>query len=419
MANTELKNLIPTLIPASQIKFKTFEWDWNKWIVSSAVNIFCGQGGCGKTSFALSYSHNQIMGNHLPVHTPTGDEIYGLKGDKKKTIYIGEDVGIQGIPVGLSKYLGTDMEKIHFPGALKKKRYNKGKENPNVGFSMAHHTFKLLESLAENEVRSKEIGRIIIDPMTSLLSGSKNSHNSVEVRDKLSPLLSFTQDTETTIIGICHSAKNHLIGEVSDMMGGSTAIRDLARSVLGFIKCNSLYPNTTLMLKVKTNYSSLEDGWLFKCLPVEMEKNALDDYGKVVEDMRYVDFETLKPVVGSPHELREKYCKEKITNTAEQDIEKILERDTKLADCIKFITEYVNISAKTNHWASDLHRERKKKGFTLTTYQRACKMLKAIPDRDKKTKKYYLTFPGLPEKKPLTKKDLLPSFEDSPGNAPF
>ena len=332
---SDKQKLTPHLKSFAEIKFKTWQWEWHGWVIKGALNLFCGEGGAGKTSFALSYLHNQVMGEELPIHSPKGTERYGTKGHGKKMIYIGDDDRYSSKPKGILRFLQTEEDKVFFPSKLATDHKNIAKVKVK-DFNLTAHTKRLLEYLAGNKKRRKNIEGIIIDPITPL-TATKNPFDSVAVREKLDFLRSFTQVTDITVIGIAHVPKGHMRSAVSDMMGGSTALRDLSRNVLGFIRCNSNYPDSSVCVKVKTNHASLKGGWLYKCekLPVE---GCKDDFGNYVEDIRYVDFSSMEEIKGYPVDIRNKYCMEIST---EEDL-KHLQKVNKTNLCAKIILEYIS-----------------------------------------------------------------------------
>ena len=381
------KNRVPYFKSFSEIKFKTWKWLWHGWIVEGALNVVCGDGGVGKSSLILSLLHNEVMGNEYPLHSPTGKEIYGVKGSGKDCIYIGEDDDYSNIPKGVFRHLGTKEGRIRFPHsmAIPKKDMDKTKFIP---YTIAEDTEDMLEYCMKNKDFLKEISTIVVDPLTPMIRGMRNPNNSIEVREKLEILRRFTIETGKTVIGICHVSKGHLARDIADMLGGSNAIRDLSRNVLGVLKCSSQYPDRSVVVRVKSNRASLEGGWLFECKKIPLKKGTVDDFGNLVEEIRYVDFEELTPIKGQPTQIRDKYCKEPMEDKFKKEGE---QRELKVNKCVEAIKKILKEKMLDAIYSSNLRDEvLKDTDFNETLFYRAVKL---IPHKESFVgKRKYLDF---------------------------
>lgn len=199
------------LTPASQILSARQKWAWEGILPLGSLALFAGRGGEGKSSFAL----------HLAAQLNAGTLEGDLQG-KPHTVLI----------AALEDDWGTIMKpRLIAAGADLELTYRLGIESTLD--EITRETVPALPldiQLIKQAIIDTGARMVILDPATSLMAGDMNKRE--DVRRSLDGLLTVAQETECTLVLIVHFSKG--LGNVSEKISGSHALRDAARSVLLF-----------------------------------------------------------------------------------------------------------------------------------------------------------------------------------------
>lgn len=386
------KDSYPILIKAKNVAIKSSQWFWKNWVVKGALNIFSGEGGTGKTGIVFSLMAMEV--NKLDFPSDPEEEypggISGLKGTGKNVLYIGDDDTMEEQAKPILQSLGADMEKIYFVNGIKTVKELKDEEikfeegdiieeslvNKKNPFILSRDTKPLLRHFRNSTAFLKKFSLIVIDPFSPLVLSAKDSNNHPEVREALTDVRTFCQDSGVTVIGITHSPKGHNTRSVSDMIIGSSAIRDYSRHAVGFLRCNKRgnHEGRTLMVQIKSNRAPSTGGFLVGFEP--FVPTGTDDYGIKMETLYKADLSKAKYVRGSADILRKKYTFSPLGESEEEDIpEKILEAEKWLEDLLK--------KHRNFYLAQKIHDEREKRKISKDSYSKAYNRLKCRVHRNR------------------------------------
>jgi hypothetical protein len=200
-----------TLTPAALIKSSRQQWLWQDVIPLGTACIFAGRGGEGKSSFALHLT------GQLNAGTLEGD----LLGTSSPVIIVGPEDDWATVMKPRLVAAGANLDQV-WKLAIATTVDEVTRETVPV---LPLDVDRIREAIIETGARM-----VVLDPATSLMAGDMNKRE--DVRRSLDALLELAQDTSCTLVLIMHFGKG--IGNVSEKISGSHALRDAARSVLLF-----------------------------------------------------------------------------------------------------------------------------------------------------------------------------------------
>jgi AAA domain/RepB DNA-primase from phage plasmid len=96
--------------------------------------------------------------------------------------------------------------------------------------SLPHDNKQLERDIVENDV-----GLVVVDPITSVISEDIDTHHTRQVRRALDPLAQIADRTNSVIYGIAHFNKGSGT-DVASLLSGSHAFRDVPRATFGFAR---------------------------------------------------------------------------------------------------------------------------------------------------------------------------------------
>lgn len=199
------------LTAASDVRSTRQRWLWSGRIPLGTVTVFAGRGGEGKSTFALHLgalaSRGQLEGDFdghaVPMLVLSHEDDWGTV---MKPRLVAAD---------------ADLDKTWKVAIRSTVDEVTSETIPAVPLDIA----RMRQAIEETGARL-----IILDPLTSTMSGDPNKLG--DVRSALNPLSALAQELDIAVIAIMHLRKGG--GNVSDLVSGSHAFRDVARSMLVF-----------------------------------------------------------------------------------------------------------------------------------------------------------------------------------------
>jgi hypothetical protein len=213
---------------ASTIEAMVPKFLWEDRVPVGTISIAAGRGGEGKSSFAI-WMAAEISNGTLP------GAFYGTPRD---TLYVsGEDHwGYMMLPRLIAA--GADLTRIHRLDVLTPE----GDETTPI--------LPVDVSLLKAAISETGSALVVIDPLLSTMSG--DTYKASDMRQALEPLKRVIEDAEATALGILHFSKS--VGtHAGNAINGSTAFRDIARSV--FLFARDLDTETRVCSQDKNSYA--------------------------------------------------------------------------------------------------------------------------------------------------------------------
>jgi hypothetical protein len=206
---TETREL--QLTRASEIRSRRQRWLWSDRIPLGVVTVFAGRGGEGKSTFAL----------YLGARVIRGDLDGDLLGKPSSLLVISHEDDWGAVMVPRLLAAGARTSEVYRVAVRMTVDAFTNEVVPAVPLDLP---------LIRAAIVATGARLVMIDPLTSTLSG--DLHKLADVRSALNPLTALAQELDVAIVAIMHLRKG--TGNVSELVSGSHAFRDVSRSVLVF-----------------------------------------------------------------------------------------------------------------------------------------------------------------------------------------
>lgn len=199
----------PTLTRASTVATTKAKFLFDPIIPQNTLTLFAARAGVGKSTLTLKVIADATKGI--------------LEGDRygqRLNVLVLAPEDSRSMQTLRLKGAGADLDRVFFLGL---------QETSEDGY-ISETAVKLPRDvdLLIHTIARHQIGLVVIDPITSLVSGRTDSRD--EIRAALDPLMARLHDLNTSVVGVLHFKKGG--GAAGDMVSGSLAWRDIARSLL-------------------------------------------------------------------------------------------------------------------------------------------------------------------------------------------
>ncbi|KQQ27794.1 AAA family ATPase [Frondihabitans sp. Leaf304] len=206
-ARTMILTPMGTVAPQRQ----TFLWKGR--IPMGTATIFAGRGGEGKSTFSL-WLASQVTRGSL-------DGEFASK--PSSVLLVGHEDDLATVVAPRLIAAGADMSQVF---SLTIRTEVEGMELSEVP-SIAEDLGRIRQAVIQSGAKL-----IIVDPLTSMMDGA-NLDKTSEVRKALNPFTALAGELNVAIVALMHFRKG--TGDTRDLLSGSHAFRDTARSVILFV----------------------------------------------------------------------------------------------------------------------------------------------------------------------------------------
>lgn len=220
--------LVTTVL--TEVTPRRMRWTWRDRIPQDAVTILAGRGGEGKTTFAAwlaaRLTRGELPGEYegraVPVLFQESEDPVA-EVTAPRLLAAGADPALLHIVDGVNDGATAGCRGLRLPGDL---------------------------SALRGRVRETRARLVVLSPILSTVAGDLNK--GADVRAMLDPLNRFAQEEHVTVLGIAHLRKGGG-ARGGDMLSGSHAIRDAARSLMLLARDSA--DDTRVLSLDKGNYS--------------------------------------------------------------------------------------------------------------------------------------------------------------------
>ena len=203
------------LTPASEIQPEPVVWAWEDdgygRVPAGSMGLAAGREGTGKSSFAIWMSAKVTRGE-LPG---------SFMGTPRSVIYVAVEDSWKYTIVPRLMAAGADTTRV-FRAEVQTV------EDETVSLSLPADNRMLEAAIGDNGV-----AMVVLDPLMSAIGDSLDTHVNRQVRQALDPLARIADRTGAIMLGIAHFSKATGT-DVSSLITGSGAFKDVARFIFGF-----------------------------------------------------------------------------------------------------------------------------------------------------------------------------------------
>ena len=221
------------LVPIAACTHKETSWLWQLRIPKGEITVFEGDPGYGKTGIMCDLAARVTIGRAMPGGNEPTDPAAVI-------IISAEDA--PHVLQGRLEAAGANLSRVYTPPVI------------DVG---GGRPLTLPQGIGELEqhVREKGVQLIVLDPISSCLSGSSTSESSV--RKALEPLAAMAQRNNVSVVIVRHLTKNGS-GRALTRGLGSIALSGVPRSVLLLCR-HPVDKDRRVIAQVKSNYGPLAE----------------------------------------------------------------------------------------------------------------------------------------------------------------
>jgi putative DNA primase/helicase len=215
-----------------KVAMKKTRWLWDGYIPRGFVTLLTGEEGLGKSQLSQKVAAEFSRGTFGDLHPDAS----GQEGGVVK-IYTAEDT----LRETLVPRLVANEANLS----------NIASEGVDANFAL---TTDGLKDMARG-ISEVGFGMIIIDPMIAYFGGKQDSNRAQDVRAIMKLLSALAEETGCVIVGITHPKKGEEARALHQMIGGSSAFGQAARSVLA-VGRHPTEENYRLVGRIKGNLSN-------------------------------------------------------------------------------------------------------------------------------------------------------------------
>jgi putative DNA primase/helicase len=191
-----------TLVAASEITIRRPTFLWDRRLPDSAVSLFAGREGLGKT----------VLATWLAARVTQGQLTGSRLGRPADIVYVGTEDDRATVLVPRLLAAGADLERAHFVDLAL-----------DGSYSVARDAAAL-----SGQLDRIDPGLVIIDPVDAHLGGGVDSHKKAEVQAALGILARLAQRYDCAVLAVAHLNKGDsrdVLTKVVGSVGFTTSVR--------------------------------------------------------------------------------------------------------------------------------------------------------------------------------------------------
>jgi hypothetical protein len=223
------------IIGLEKIMPKSIFWLWPGRIPKSMLTLCCGDPGVGKSFCSIALAARLSRGIALPdsqISTGCGS-----------LFILGEDPIAEAVRPRADAN-GADCSKIFIF------------QEPGFHLTDVAKIRWIIE-------RNKDIGLIVIDPLTAFFPAKTKYFEDPSVRAALLPLAGFAEESGVAVLAIAHFRKAEAEAAIH-RVAGSVGLAGIARSILAVTRDEDDDPDRRLLMSLKANYSKRPSSLAFR-----------------------------------------------------------------------------------------------------------------------------------------------------------
>ncbi len=198
----------PGVLTLANVKEAPIEWLATGLIPLAALTLLVGQGGLGKTTWALDVAARVTRGREVLPSLPT----IAAAG----VLIVSAEDAVAQVLVPRLRLAGADLTRVHTVDLSEQ------------GLSVPDDVPWLHQQIGELGVKL-----VVLDPLPAFIGGKIDAHKDASLRSALRPLHAMAESLNVAVLGIAHVNKS-AGSDVGQRVSGSAAWVNAARSALVF-----------------------------------------------------------------------------------------------------------------------------------------------------------------------------------------
>lgn len=224
------------IIGLEKIMPKSISWLWPGRIPKSMLTLCCGDPGVGKSFCSIALAARLSRGLALPDSQFSGTSCSSL-------FILGEDPIAEAVRPRADAN-GADVSRILL---LQEPGFHLT-DTPKLRWILGRH---------------KDVGLIVIDPLTAFFPAKTKYFEDPSVRAALLPLAGFAEESGVAVLAIAHFRKAEAEAAIH-RVAGSVGLAGIARSIIAVTRDEDDDPDRRLLMSLKANYSKRPSSLAFR-----------------------------------------------------------------------------------------------------------------------------------------------------------
>lgn len=237
------------------VAMKSIEYIWPGWYAKGYLNLVAGESGAGKSTVVVDAVARVTTGAPFPGQPADAWREPGY------VFWLGGEDGAAEMTVPRLNACGANLRNVfEIQGAIR--------NGQRATFSMQDDIAKVSTALQQAKESNAPITMLIIDPITSYLSGQYlrrvDLNDAGQVRTVLEPWFEVAQKYDIAIVGITHFMKDATRTMVNRVLGSAAFVQTCRSLIVVTDMQIEESPHLKAMLQVKTNLPERPEGaWIF------------------------------------------------------------------------------------------------------------------------------------------------------------
>ncbi len=237
------------------ISMRAIEWLWEGWIPKGYITIWAGESGAGKSTVLADVAARVSTGSPWPGEEPEKHR------QPSPVLWLGSEDGMEELTGPRLVACGADLNNFIEIQGVKQ-------GNQKATFSMQDDLNSVKQILEQSRAAGFPFGMLVIDPVTSYLTGRKlrkvDLNDAGQLRTVLEPWLGVAQDYNIAIVCVTHFAKDTTRTMLHRVLG-SAAFVQTCRSLCAVVSRPDAGIYAKTLIQVKVNLPEHPGGaWLFE-----------------------------------------------------------------------------------------------------------------------------------------------------------
>jgi hypothetical protein len=245
------------LVKAGSLKGESIQWLWPHHIALGKFNLVAGDGGDGKSQYAIRLIAAITTGGLFPDESGPAEP-----GD---CLILAAEDGLRDTIIPRLLAAGADVDHVTIVTA----RVTTKKDDKVFIHPMSFQDLDYWQTVLSRVPGAR---LLVADPLPAYLGRGVNDHKNNEVRAVLEPFISVIDQARIALVGITHLGKSPDLKTPSHKILGSVAYANIARTVHVTVK-DPADRARRFLCQIKSNFGSLQPALAFRIIEKQVSQD--------------------------------------------------------------------------------------------------------------------------------------------------